>query len=766
MLAFSKRFPKVGEKETRVLTVLHKERESSLPPDRYGFVEFYCHRVGCDCRRVLISVIADEADRIVATISMGFDGRNKVDGPYLDPISPQSEYSDELIHIFTDMINHDPDYLARLQRHYVMFREDVEGKPYTGKPFKRSGRQRRVVEDYFPGKPRDRMSVKRQDSKVGRNQPCPCGSGKKYKMCCLLMPVENVKKQRAIEKTGGEVKKDADDKRDIRDINPERGETKNAADLVGQVVKSLQKNAEKNPVDGRARKKIQKNPKVVYPLLDLLLNCYAPKGYVREMSKEYHACLLLIEEALTEIRYSIERNRKWAIETSELIQKKIAEQAFKVEVDTRVQGDLLQALYRAKLELHHEIQKESENLAEYYSRFTSHGESQDIERFFDELIKGGIKNPFDIYEQVMPELTILPIEGQLGLITEMAMASSPLIREVAALMLLHPNHEIRIHVSLIFSQFLDPKTVSPVTLCRMINLRNWLPKVERPALDEAIKRVRKSRVECAALPQVLSIQVYASPFDGSGVQGVWAFTKRKGRYQLGGVLVHQEQGIREAWAMSNISKGDLRSLMREAEQGGMAKQVLPIYLDQLISHFIWLGQKQGNPPPPELLHVAEATGIGHWQPKPLIIDEEFALLEEDAGAESLSPQNLVRVLEDSGDWLDSMDFAISWFEDDSQIDDILKKGWGHPLRNHKAIKKTVMRIINSVLEKKRAIWAERLLWMALWAKSINGTTTLSWKNFFIVARELQNDTPLTDIPLMIAVAERSIYYGLQRLNEL
>jgi len=25
----------------------------------------------------------------------------------------------------------------------------------------------------------------RKDSKIGRNDPCPCGSGKKYKQCCL-----------------------------------------------------------------------------------------------------------------------------------------------------------------------------------------------------------------------------------------------------------------------------------------------------------------------------------------------------------------------------------------------------------------------------------------------------------------------------------------------------------------------------------------------------------------------------------------------------
>jgi uncharacterized protein YecA (UPF0149 family) len=27
-------------------------------------------------------------------------------------------------------------------------------------------------------------TVRRQGKKVGRNDPCPCGSGKKYKQCC------------------------------------------------------------------------------------------------------------------------------------------------------------------------------------------------------------------------------------------------------------------------------------------------------------------------------------------------------------------------------------------------------------------------------------------------------------------------------------------------------------------------------------------------------------------------------------------------------
>jgi len=30
------------------------------------------------------------------------------------------------------------------------------------------------------------MTVRREGKKIGRNDPCPCGSGKKYKKCCLL----------------------------------------------------------------------------------------------------------------------------------------------------------------------------------------------------------------------------------------------------------------------------------------------------------------------------------------------------------------------------------------------------------------------------------------------------------------------------------------------------------------------------------------------------------------------------------------------------
>lgn len=33
---------------------------------------------------------------------------------------------------------------------------------------------------------KNRYTYKRTENKIGRNEPCPCGSGKKYKRCCAL----------------------------------------------------------------------------------------------------------------------------------------------------------------------------------------------------------------------------------------------------------------------------------------------------------------------------------------------------------------------------------------------------------------------------------------------------------------------------------------------------------------------------------------------------------------------------------------------------
>nr|MDJ0811505.1 SEC-C metal-binding domain-containing protein [Desulfobacterales bacterium] len=37
---------------------------------------------------------------------------------------------------------------------------------------------------FYDGEAPKPQTVKRETPKVGRNAPCPCGSGRKYKKCC------------------------------------------------------------------------------------------------------------------------------------------------------------------------------------------------------------------------------------------------------------------------------------------------------------------------------------------------------------------------------------------------------------------------------------------------------------------------------------------------------------------------------------------------------------------------------------------------------
>jgi preprotein translocase subunit SecA len=45
--------------------------------------------------------------------------------------------------------------------------------------------QENKINPNFGGGEKENKKVKVSDiSKIGRNDPCPCGSGKKYKKCC------------------------------------------------------------------------------------------------------------------------------------------------------------------------------------------------------------------------------------------------------------------------------------------------------------------------------------------------------------------------------------------------------------------------------------------------------------------------------------------------------------------------------------------------------------------------------------------------------
>jgi hypothetical protein len=154
--------------------------QAATSPWEYGFLESFCNEEACDCRRAFVNVMHTRGKKLshVATISYGWEDESfykkwagfplskeelhDLKGPALAMLQPQSEYAAVLLDHF-EMLLRDEAYAKRIERHYEMYRRAID---------ENAGSAPKVV---------------RSAPKVGRNEPCPCGSGKKLKKCCTVL---------------------------------------------------------------------------------------------------------------------------------------------------------------------------------------------------------------------------------------------------------------------------------------------------------------------------------------------------------------------------------------------------------------------------------------------------------------------------------------------------------------------------------------------------------------------------------------------------
>jgi len=94
--------------------------------------------------------------------------------------NPLQEYQKEGFEMFEEMVHKIQEDVVQKLFTIEMAREGVaEEMELQRRP------QRMVLSHGGEGGESSRVNpVKRQGGKVGRNDPCPCGSGKKYKRCC------------------------------------------------------------------------------------------------------------------------------------------------------------------------------------------------------------------------------------------------------------------------------------------------------------------------------------------------------------------------------------------------------------------------------------------------------------------------------------------------------------------------------------------------------------------------------------------------------
>jgi hypothetical protein len=165
----------IAERETRVIMNVHAE--DGVPAGTYGLSEAYCPDPECDCRRVMLNVVHTEQPHrgFLASISYGFDREDEMAGPFLDELSPQSEDAEALLNLVTDTVLSNPGDVERLEEHYRLVKQAASDPGHPA--FEELRRMAAMGDDEGP--------VRTASPRIPRNAPCPCGSGRKYKHCCL-----------------------------------------------------------------------------------------------------------------------------------------------------------------------------------------------------------------------------------------------------------------------------------------------------------------------------------------------------------------------------------------------------------------------------------------------------------------------------------------------------------------------------------------------------------------------------------------------------
>jgi preprotein translocase subunit SecA len=99
--------------------------------------------------------------------------------------NPLDEYKKEGFSMFTSMIETvKQQTVSALFRVQVMGRDEIERLERERREEREEELKKTSITSGGTTIAPDRQPIRRNEEKIGRNNPCPCGSGKKYKKCC------------------------------------------------------------------------------------------------------------------------------------------------------------------------------------------------------------------------------------------------------------------------------------------------------------------------------------------------------------------------------------------------------------------------------------------------------------------------------------------------------------------------------------------------------------------------------------------------------
>nr|CRH06192.1 protein of unknown function [Candidatus Magnetococcus massalia] len=360
-------------------------------------------------------------------------------------------------------------------------------------------------------------------------------------------------------------------------------------------------------------------------------------------------------------------------------------------------------------------------------------------------LNDGIDDPYAVMDLLNQSAVAIPKEARPLLIDALIDASeAPLCN---ALLLLVLDSDSSVRYTILNGLTRRMKLISPISLRRLIMIRNWLPKSERNLLDKLIKTVRKQGTACAPLDQTSDpITHLSSPMDGEGAMA-FTFLRQQTPQEayLAGFYVKQDSGIGDSLYFETDSRQTIEQRFGEIGERLGSVKTDSSFTRMVAGHFLDLSLKGDNPPPYGLLEILEKLQLDAWQPAPIDLQNEIYCLCHVEGDEEASLAREAEAVRQSGEWLEQVPQSEHWYLDDAEVIDTISSS-----RLQNTDKQAAM-VLERFFEPQRLMWAERFAWNALWFQHHKNQTERKQQLAFklaSIARALYGDQPMVEIPAM------------------
>lgn len=513
-------------------------------------------------------------------------------------------------------------------------------------------------------------------------------------------------------------------------------------------------------IDPDCYAKFLDNPELAIEVIDVLTGLDEKR--VEDNPSRYTACIFVLDICVAKLQAASECASKQADKVLHQLMAHLADTLLNSTHTLSYWLPILNAFYEVHVELSPELKSAYLILANQESIETPADEIAHLSSIRELIKELSDLSVYDIAENFFAQSYAMPPEFFIDLVLDLYHLEEG--QDIALLTLLHPNHDVREVVVSTLDSLISTIKLSSIALSRLQMIKHWYPKEYHALFDRWITLQRKKEVVFHRAKPAKIIQLKASEIDGGGAQGIFIQIRKKGHTRLCGLLFKYHLGIKDAWITPVMSPEDVQHYYEDVfDDSIVLRRVDLAYVSMLANHFLAITLEQGRMPDLHLLEIQEELGL-QCIPQKLDIDD---LLQRVGVQISPFTEETIQIsLRRSQKWPQTKQFVDSWFVENAEIDRLVNQcsGFTDGVKVCE-LDQAIAMVFQEEFEQHRDRWLFHFLWVSLWMKMGARPSEVMWQDSFILAHLIQSGLSLASIPLMHAIAKKSVLNSIETMHE-